>query len=90
MQPSSDHGSSYTLRSLLNEVARLRIVTFLKRASSFNRNLRVERPLELLYTEYNLLLTNTLVNDDYFEFSIHILLKSDIVLVKSLLCCPSF
>ena len=30
-----------TLRSLLNELARLRIVTTLKRVSSFNRDLRV-------------------------------------------------
>ena len=31
----------YTLRSLLNELARLTIVTIVKRASSFNRDLRV-------------------------------------------------
>ena len=32
-----------TLRSLLNELARLRIVTILKRASSFNRDMRVRQ-----------------------------------------------
>ena len=35
--------SEATLRSLLNELARLTIVTIVKRASSFNRDLRVAK-----------------------------------------------
>ena len=44
-RPTVYRTRSSTLRFLLNELAGLRIVTILKRASSFNRDLRVGRQL---------------------------------------------